>query len=74
MYFYIMNSLYICHMLWARDTSNIVEYKPSLKPTGALLRIMCIPGRKYCQLYIRDSNVEGSCLRRSSVKLAVRIK
>ena len=47
-------------MLWARDVSNILEYKPSLKlltinrRTG---REYCIAGKKHCQL--RDSSVEG---------------
>ena len=29
MYIYLMNGLFICYMLWARDVSNILEYKPS---------------------------------------------
>ena len=32
----MMYVLFICHMLWARDVSNILEYKPSLKSTGGL--------------------------------------
>ena len=31
MYIYMMNVLFICYMLRARDVSNILEYKPSLK-------------------------------------------
>ena len=31
MYIYLMNGLFICYMLWARDVSKILEYKPSLK-------------------------------------------
>ena len=31
MYIYLMNVLFICHMLWAHDASNILEYKRSLK-------------------------------------------
>ena len=31
MYTYLMNGLFICHMLRARDVLNTWEYKPSLK-------------------------------------------
>ena len=30
----MMNVLFICHMLWARDVSNIEEYKPSIVTGG----------------------------------------
>ena len=30
MYIYLMNGLFICHMLRAHDVSNTLEYKPSL--------------------------------------------
>ena len=59
----MMNVLFICHMLWARDVSNILGYKPSLKSAGGL----------YLEESIADSNVEGSHVLRSSVKLAVSI-
>ena len=59
-----MNCLFInfiTYMLWSRDVSNILEYKPSLKLLTINRRdrprIMYIAGKKYCQL--RDSNVEG---------------
>ena len=31
MYIYLMNGLFICHMLRVRYVSNMLEYKPSLK-------------------------------------------
>ena len=60
MYVYLINCLFIYYMLWSRDVSNILEYKPSLKllTINKNKRILYIAGKKYCQL--RDSSVEGS--------------
>ena len=63
MYIYLMNCLFIYYMLWSRDVSNILEYKPSLKlltinrRTAAENNVYTVAGKKYCQL--RNSSVEG---------------
>ena len=47
---YLHDESFVCHMLWARDVSNILEYKPSLKSTGGLTENNVYPEKKYCQL------------------------